>query len=45
MRLQLWDGMDPAKRQGMYEAAAKKLLVGHIGDPDDLAEAYLFLMK
>ena len=43
--LQLWKNVDPAKRQGFFEAAAKRLLVGHIGDPDDVAETYLFLMK
>ena len=43
--LQLWKNMDPAQKQGMFEAAAKRLPVGHIGSPDEIAETYLFLMK
>jgi len=42
---ELWKDMDPAARQGMFEAAGKSLPVGHVGKPDEIAEAYLFLMK
>lgn len=42
---ELWKDMEPAARQAMYEAAGKRLLVGHIGSPEEVAEAYLFLMK
>lgn len=37
--------MDPVARQTMFENTGKSLLVGHIASPDEMAEAYLFLMK
>lgn len=41
----MWDVMEPEARKKMYEAVGKSLLVGRIGNPDEIAEAYLFLMK
>ncbi|THG97681.1 hypothetical protein EW145_g7564, partial [Phellinidium pouzarii] len=35
----------PEMREKMYEDAERKLLVKHVADPDEVAEAYLFLMK
>ncbi|THG94215.1 hypothetical protein EW145_g8186, partial [Phellinidium pouzarii] len=35
----------PEMREKMYEDAERKLLVKHVADPDEIAEAYLFLMK
>jgi NAD(P)-dependent dehydrogenase (short-subunit alcohol dehydrogenase family) len=29
----------------MYRDAAARLPVGHVGDPDEVAEAYLYLMQ
>ncbi|EKM59337.1 uncharacterized protein PHACADRAFT_249763 [Phanerochaete carnosa HHB-10118-sp] len=42
---ELWKDMNTATKQGMFEAAAKSLPVGHVGSPEEIAEAYLFLMK
>lgn len=41
----LWDGMDAATREGMYEASKKSLLVGHVGQPEEVALSYLYFMK
>ena len=43
--MQLWDGLPAEAKKRTMEEAAKKLPVGHVGTPDALAEAYLFLMK
>lgn len=32
-------------RDAVFEKAQKTLLVGHIGTPDEVAEAYIFAMK
>ena len=37
--------MSEEAKNKMVENAEKTLLVGHIGQPDTVAEAYLFLMK
>lgn len=36
--------MPEAAREGMYSAIAGKLPVGHVGTPEDIAEATLMLM-
>ena len=35
----------PEVREKMAEDLAKKLLVKHVGNPDEVAEAYISLMK
>ncbi len=45
VRTPLWDGMDPAQRGAMIKAAGERLPVGRVGEADDIAEAYLFLMR
>lgn len=35
----------PEARKAIYEKAQNSLLVGHIGTPDEVAEAYIFAMK
>lgn len=45
VRTELWDGMSETDRAAMYDAAAAALPVGRVGEPDDLAEAYLYLMR
>ncbi len=45
VRTPLWSGMDAAEREAMYQAAGEKLPVGRVGEAEDLAEAYLFLMR
>ncbi len=41
----LWDGMAEADREAMYEKAAGSLPVGHVGEPGEIAEAYLYFMR
>jgi NAD(P)-dependent dehydrogenase (short-subunit alcohol dehydrogenase family) len=45
VRTELWDVMPEAARAAMYQRAQQNLLVGRPGEADDLAEAYLYLMK
>jgi hypothetical protein len=37
--------MDPVAKEHLFADQAEKLLVKHVGTPDELAEAYVFLMK
>ena len=37
--------MAPEVRNKIFEDSEKALLVQHVADPDEIAEAYLFLMK
>lgn len=39
-----WDGMDDESRQGMYDGAAQGSLAGRVGEPDDIADAALWLL-
>ena len=41
----MWDAMPPEKKQVMLKDLAGKLPVRHVASPDEVAEAYLFLMK
>ena len=45
--MKLWDGIVPsaAEKEKMYATIGQKLLVGHVGEPVEVAEAYTFLMK
>ena len=43
--MQLWDGHAPEAKNKILEDTAKNLLVQHVADPDEIAEAYIFLMK
>jgi NAD(P)-dependent dehydrogenase (short-subunit alcohol dehydrogenase family) len=45
VRTELWSNMDEAGREAMFRAAGQALPVGRIGEADDLAEAYLYLMR
>lgn len=47
IQTELWDGMtgDEKAKQAMFEQAAKAAPTGRLGQPEDVAEAYLFLMK
>ncbi|QRV75795.1 Enoyl-(Acyl carrier protein) reductase [Ceratobasidium sp. AG-Ba] len=38
-------GFPEAVREPMFEAIRQKSLVGHVGTPDEVAEAYIFAMK
>ncbi|KAF8596554.1 NAD(P)-binding protein [Ceratobasidium sp. AG-I] len=40
-----WDTTPSEVKNDIFEETRKKLLVGHIGSPDEVAEAYIFAMK
>ncbi|KAI0006815.1 hypothetical protein F4779DRAFT_620278 [Xylariaceae sp. FL0662B] len=42
---ELWDPMPAEVRKQTWEAIARGHTTGHMGDPEDVAEAYIYLMK
>ncbi|KAG8729800.1 hypothetical protein FRC11_007982 [Ceratobasidium sp. 423] len=42
---ELLDGLPPQAKDELLEARSKTLPVGHVGTPEELAEAYIFAMK
>lgn len=45
VRTNLWQNMSDQERERMYESIGKSLPVGRVGEPSDIARAYLFLMQ
>lgn len=45
MRTELWNSIPEEHRNAMYENTGKALPVGRVGEPEDAAEAFLFLMR
>lgn len=45
VKTELWSGMTEAGRAAMYSDIGQKLPVGRVGEAQDLAEAYLYLMR
>jgi NAD(P)-dependent dehydrogenase (short-subunit alcohol dehydrogenase family) len=41
----LWAAMPEADREGLYRQMEQRLLVGHVGEAEEIAEAYLYLMR
>jgi NAD(P)-dependent dehydrogenase (short-subunit alcohol dehydrogenase family) len=41
----LWSAMSDAARDTFYQQAGERLLVGHVGEVDEIAAAYLYLMR
>ena len=41
----LWDGMPPEDRKKFYEAVGASLPVKRVGQPDDIGQTFVFLMK
>jgi NAD(P)-dependent dehydrogenase (short-subunit alcohol dehydrogenase family) len=41
----LWSGMTEAEREALFADTASKLPVGRVGEPEDIAETYLYLMQ
>ena len=41
----LWDSMTEEARQALYRSQAETLLVGHVAQAEEIAEAYLYLMR
>jgi NAD(P)-dependent dehydrogenase (short-subunit alcohol dehydrogenase family) len=44
VRSPLWSPMDDADRQQLFQTAAASLPVGHVGETDEVALAYLYCM-
>jgi NAD(P)-dependent dehydrogenase (short-subunit alcohol dehydrogenase family) len=45
VKTDLWNNIPEADREAMYNEVGSKLLTGRVGEAEDIAEAYLFLMK
>jgi NAD(P)-dependent dehydrogenase (short-subunit alcohol dehydrogenase family) len=45
VRTELWRELSEEHRDGLFESVAGSLPVGRIGEPADVAEAYLYLMR
>ena len=45
VRTNLWQNMDEAAREHLYETVGNSLPVGRVGEADDIAQTYLFLMQ
>jgi NAD(P)-dependent dehydrogenase (short-subunit alcohol dehydrogenase family) len=45
VRSPLWDGMPEAEREALYAQVEKTLPVGHVGEPEEIAEAYIYAMR
>jgi NAD(P)-dependent dehydrogenase (short-subunit alcohol dehydrogenase family) len=45
VRSPLWANMEEADRKALYRATAERLPVGHVGDVEEIAETYLYLMR
>jgi NAD(P)-dependent dehydrogenase (short-subunit alcohol dehydrogenase family) len=45
VRTPLWSNIPEADREQMYRDAGKQLLVGRVGEPQEIAAAYLHLMQ
>ena len=45
VRSPLWANMEETDREALYRATAERLLVGHVGDVEEIAEAYLYLIR
>src|ERR1700741_2864285 len=45
VRTNLWQSMNADARAHLYESVGKALPVGRVGEPYDIARAYLFLMQ
>jgi NAD(P)-dependent dehydrogenase (short-subunit alcohol dehydrogenase family) len=45
VRSPLWAGIPEAEREAMYRDVGARLLVGRVGEPDQIAEAYVYLMQ
>jgi len=41
----LWAGMAETDREALYQRTAERVPVRHVGEPEEIAEAYLYLMR
>jgi NAD(P)-dependent dehydrogenase (short-subunit alcohol dehydrogenase family) len=45
VRTNLWQNMSEEAREGFYRSVGNQLLVGRVGEVEDIAHAYLYLMQ
>ncbi|MGW2747245.1 SDR family oxidoreductase [Streptomyces sp. NPDC001450] len=45
VRTELWRELPEGDREGLFRSSAESLPVGRVGEPADVAEAYLYLMR
>jgi NAD(P)-dependent dehydrogenase (short-subunit alcohol dehydrogenase family) len=45
VKTELWRDMTQSDRETMYRDIGQKLPVGRVGEAEDLAQAYLYLMR
>lgn len=45
IRTNLWDSMPAEQREGLYQAMADNLLLKRAGEAEDVAQAFVYLMK
>ena len=45
VRTNVWQSLSADEREHLYERVGKTLPVGRVGEPYDIAQAYLFLMQ
>ncbi|HEX8817911.1 MAG TPA: SDR family oxidoreductase [Terriglobales bacterium] len=45
VRTELWQNMSAPERERLFESVGKSLPVGRVGEPHDIAQAYVFLMR
>src|SRR5580700_4353633 len=45
VRTNLWQNMGAEERERLFESVGNSLPVGRVGEPHDIAQAYLFLMQ
>jgi NAD(P)-dependent dehydrogenase (short-subunit alcohol dehydrogenase family) len=45
VRTELWNDMSETDREAMYRDLGQRLPIGRIGEPEDLAHAYVYLMR
>jgi NAD(P)-dependent dehydrogenase (short-subunit alcohol dehydrogenase family) len=45
VRTELWRELPRADREGLFRSSAESLPVGRVGEPADVAEAYVYLMR
>jgi NAD(P)-dependent dehydrogenase (short-subunit alcohol dehydrogenase family) len=45
VRTTLWSNMSEADREAMYRQVGGAIPVGRVGEPQDVAQAYLYLMR
>jgi NAD(P)-dependent dehydrogenase (short-subunit alcohol dehydrogenase family) len=45
LRTELWDSIPEQARDVFYRQIRERLPVGRIGEPNEVAEAYIYLMK